>query len=405
MKDIDLSKLQVNRLKTFSLQHTGGVRLRWWQMAAGVAGLLVLYLLVFPPSVEVQTTQVVSAYPSQQFVVLNSTGYVVARRKAAVASKGTGRLEWLGVTEGSQVKEGTLIAKLESRDVEASLQNASANTAVAAASLVSANAELSDAETNFHRLQPLYKKHYVSQVMFDDARSRYSRAKASVSSAQAALQAAKANEAYAENAVEYTRIKAPFDGVVISKSANVGDIVTPMSSAADSKGAVVVMADMSTLEVNADVSESSLASVRVDQPCEIILDAFPEKRFRGQVSAIVPTVNRSSATVTTKVRILDADPRILPDMSAKVSFLSRAVNLAEEHPMPAVNPDAIAQRDDKSVVYTVGHDGKAHEVDVTLGPRLGEVQGLSGVQTGTTLVLRPAKRLHDGSSIKLAEAK
>ncbi len=125
--------------------------------------------------------------------------------------------------------------------------------------------------------------------------------------------------------VDYTQIRAPFDGVILSKSANVGDMVTPFSSAADSKGAVVSMADMSTLEVEADVSESSLAKISVGQPVEITLDALPDVRFRGRISRMVPTVDRAKATVMTKVRFDAIDPRVLPEMSAKVSFLSQDV--------------------------------------------------------------------------------
>jgi multidrug efflux pump subunit AcrA (membrane-fusion protein) len=146
-------------------------------------------------------------------------------------------------------------------------------------------------------------------------------------------------------AVDYTQIRAPFDGVIVSKAANVGDMVTPFSSATDSKGAVVSMVDMSTLEVEADVSESSLAKIRVAQPCEITLDALPDVRFRGRVSRMVPTVDRAKATVVTKVRFDAIDPRILPDMSAKVSFLAQEVTAEQQKPLLAVNPDALTTRE------------------------------------------------------------
>ena len=156
---------------------------------------------------------------------------------------------------------------------------------------------------------------------------------------------AEANARNAQVAVDYTLIRAPFDGVIVSKAANVGDMVTPFSSAADSKGAVVSMADMSTLEVEADVSESSLAKIRVGQPCEITLDALPDARFRGRISRMVPTVDRAKATVMTKVQFDAIDPRILPDMSAKVSFLTQEVTAEQQQALLAVNPDAIAARD------------------------------------------------------------
>ena len=153
-------------------------------------------------------------------------------------------------------------------------------------------------------------------------------------------------------------IRAPFDGVILSKSANVGDLVTPFSNAADSKGAVVSMADMSTLEVEADVAESSLSKVTVGQPAEILLDALPDTRFRGRISRIVPTVDRAKATVMTKVKFDAIDPRILPEMSAKVSFLSQDVTAEQQKPLVAVAADAIVQRDGRAVVFVV-RDGVA----------------------------------------------
>ncbi len=404
MNDIDLGKLRVNRDGKAAPKASGKRGLQRKHLLIGAGVLLLGYLLV-PSAAPVQTTQVVTAWPSQQYLLLNSTGYVVARRKAAVASKGTGRVEWLGVSEGDTVKEGTVVARLESRDVEATFRAAAANTAVAAAALTTAQNELEDAQRNLERFNVLFKKKLVSLLNMQDARSRHARAVASQASAKAALDAARANEEYARSGVEYTQIRAPFDGVVISRSANVGDIVTPLSSAADAKGAVVVMADMSTLEVDAEVSESSLASIKVGQPCEIVLDAFPDRRYRGEVSVVVPAVNRSSATVTTKVRILDADASILPDMSARVGFLSQAVDVANQKPVLAANPEALAGEGADSRVYVVDTEGRVREVPVKPGVQLGGVRELQGeLKAGETLVLNPGS-LRDGKRVKLAAAK
>ncbi|AXQ29253.1 efflux RND transporter periplasmic adaptor subunit [Solimonas sp. K1W22B-7] len=405
MNDIDLGKLRVNREGKATPKASGKRGLQRHHLLIGAGVLLLLYMLV-PSAAPVQTTQVVTAWPSQQYLLLNSTGYVVARRKAAVASKGTGRVEWLGVSEGDTVKQGTVVARLESRDVEATYRAAAANTAVAAAALTTAQNEREDAQRNLDRFNVLFRKKLVSLLNMQDAKSRYARAVASQASAKAAVDAAKANEEYARSGVEYTQIRAPFDGVVISRSANVGDIVTPLSSAADAKGAVVVMADMSTLEVDAEVSESSLASIKVGQPCEIVLDAFPDRRYRGQVSVVVPTVNRSSATVTTKVRILDTDPSILPDMSARVGFLSQAVDVAGQKPVTAANPDAIAGEGDDRRVYAVDGEGRVREVPVKVGVLLGGVREIQGeLKAGDMLVLKPGRGLRDGKHIKLAAAK
>ncbi len=406
MNDIDLSKLKVERQASAAPKLLQRSRWRWWHAALVVLLGVLAWRLVFPAPVLVQTTQVVSAWPSQQYLMLDATGYVVARRKAAVASKGTGRVEWLGASEGDHVKAGTVVARLESNDVSAGYQAAAANSDVAATAVGSALTELNDADVNLQRVSILYNKGLVPQVNQREAMSRFSRAKAAVTSARASLAAARANQDNARSAVDNTEIRAPFDGVVIARSANVGDIVTPLSSAADAKGAVMVMADMSTLEINADVSESSLSSIRVGQPCEITLDAFANRRFRGEVSAIVPTINRASATVTTKIRILDADAGILPDMSARVSFLSQAVSASDRQAVLAADPKAIRGGESGSEVLVVTADHTVQVRKVVLGTALGDVVALRGaLKVGDVLVLAPGESLASGDRVTVAELK
>ena len=204
-------------------------------------------------------------------------------------------------------------------------------------------------------------------------------------------------------AVDYTLIRAPFDGVILSKSANVGDMITPFSSASDSKGAVVTMADMGTLEVEADVSESSLSKVKVGQPAEIVLDALPDARFRGRISRMVPTVDRAKATVMTKVRFDELDPRVLPEMSAKVAFLTQEITPEQQKPLTAVSPDAIVQRDGRTVIFVVRGD-RAVGVPVTPGAKLGDLTAIIGeAKAGEKAVLKPAPDLVDGALVKVAQ--
>ena len=405
MKDLDLGKLKVNRdgtIRSVPNRKRLSTRNLW---LIGAALLIGIWLLL-PKVVAVQATQVVTAWPSQQYVVLNATGYVTARRKAAVAPKGTGRVEWIGVNEGDFVKAGTVVARLEALDVEASYQAAKANSAVAAAAITGSKSELDDAQRNLDRVNILFKKKLMSTVNLQEAQSRQNRANASYMSAKASLEAARANELYAQRAVDYTQMIAPFDGVVISRNASVGDIVSSLSSAADAKGAAVVIADMGSLEVDADVSESSLGSIKQGQPCEIVLDAFPDQRFRGEVSVVVPTVNRASATVTTKVKFLDPDPKVLPDMGARVAFLSQAVDSAREKPVMAVNPDALVERDGKSFVYKLGADGRVTELPVQAGAVLGGVREIAGdLKVGDSLAIGPAGKLKDQSRVTLAASK
>lgn len=406
MKDLDLGKLRIQRDAGGAVPSGARRTARplWHWLVLAVAVLFIVWLLL-PGTRAVQATQVVSAWPSQQYQVLSATGYVVARRQAAVAPKGTGRIEWLGVSEGDTVKAGDIVARMESIDVGAAYKAAIANTAVARAAVVNAQSELEDAQRNLDRIKVLFDKKLVSLLNLQDAQSRHSRGRSGHASALASLEAAKANEAQALSSVEYNVMRAPFDGVVISRAANVGDVVSSLSASADAKGAIVTIADMSTLEVDAEVSESSLAQIKTGQPCEIVLDAYPDRRYRGEVSVIVPTVNRSSATVTTKVRFLDTDASILPDMSARVAFLSQAVDSANQKSVLAASPEAVAEQDGQAQVFRVGEDGRVHAVAVQAGAMLGGVREISGgdLKVGDTLALG-TDRLSDGQRVKLTES-
>jgi len=349
----------------------------------------------------VETATVTTAYPTQNYTLLNATGYVVPQRKAAVASKAQGRLEWLGVLEGSRVKRDEIIARLESRDVEASLAQAAAQVKVSRANLELQQAELRDAEISLRRSQTLLEPKAIPQAQYDSDLARYNKAKASVSSAAASIASAEANARAAQVAVDQTVIRAPFDGVVLTKQANVGDNITPFSQASDTKGAVVTLADMDTLEVEADVAESNIARITLNQPCELLLDALPDTRFAGQVSRIVPTVDRSKATVLVKVRFVDRDARVLPDMSAKIAFLSRAAPAEDRKPVTAVQPAAVVTRDGKQVVFVV-RDGRVAEVPVTAGPKVGDLVSVQGVKAGDVVVLAPGDKLSDGAKVSVA---
>jgi RND family efflux transporter MFP subunit len=401
MAATDIGRLKIDRGSAAPRRRW---RVRWWMVAILLVLVVGIARLVMPHPIAVQTASVVTRYPAQQVTVMTASGYVVAQRKAAVATKATGRLEELRVQEGSRVKEGDLLARIDDRDVKAQLAAAQANVGVARAAIAGAEADQKNAAIELTRNQDLVAQHYVSTSALDAAVSRNDRAIAATNNARAALAAAIANANNAKVAVDFTEIRAPFDGVVVTKSANVGDIVTPFSSAVDSKGAVVNMADLSTLEVEADVSEGSLSKIKVDQPCEILLDALPDTRFSGSVSRIVPTVDRAKATVTTKVRFDHLDDRILPDMSAKVSFLSAKVDEAANKPSIAVSPDAVVQRDGKATVYRLKTDGDrttAEALVVTTGAAYPDaVEITSGnLKSGDKLVVKPDEKIVNGTLV------
>ncbi len=374
-----------------------------------VVSLVVLVFLgllyragVLAPSVTVQAATVTLVYPSQTFTLLNASGYVVAQRKSAISTKVTGRLTWLGVEEGSRVRVGQVIAKLENDDVTASRAQAAANVSAARFNLDQAKAELADATLGINRARGLVSRGSISQADHDTALARYKKADAGVKAAEATVTSGEAALRGAEVAVEYTFIRAPFNAVVLTKSADVGDIVTPIGAAANAKAAVVTVADMGSLKVEADVSEANLELVRVGQPCEIQLDALPESRFRGRVHMIVPTADRSKATVMVKVGFVDEDGRILPEMSAKVAFLSRPPTAAEENPRTAVARYAVVSRNNRAVVFVI-RQGRAVETPVTVGGALSDmVEVRAGVKAGEQVVVNPPGRLRGGSRVSVA---
>jgi RND family efflux transporter MFP subunit len=404
VKPDDLSRLKIDRAAGASPR--GRRRSRW--LRSGVAGIIVIGIAGWLASryaapVHVEAATVAATYPTQAYTLLNAAGYVVPDRKAALSSKASGRLEWLGVREGSHVKANQIVARLESKDVRATLEQASAQVALAEANLQQGLAELRDAEANFRRSQELLGKKFISEAQHSTDLARVDKARAAVASQRAAVNSARANREAAEVAVEQTLIRAPFDAIVLTKNADVGDNITPLSSAAGAKGAVVTVADMDTLEVEADVAESSIGKIAVNQPCEVQLDALPDIRLAAAVSRIVPTVDRSKATVLVKVRFIDKDSRVLPDMSAKVAFLERPPAAEDKKPVPALQARAIVEREGRKVAFAI-RDGRAHRVEVDTGRKLGDLVELrSGLQPGERVVLEPGEKLRDGASVAVTK--
>jgi len=400
----DLSKLKIDKTLKTRLP-LSRIRLKYLVIALSIIVITgILYSTgMLTPAVSVEVVSVSQIYPSQTFTLLNASGYVVAQRKAAVASKITGRLDSLLVSEGSRVKKGQIIARLENEDAVAAREQAKANLNTAKANLEQARAEFKEATLTFERNKRLIVSGSISQVEYDNSEIRFGRAKASIDSAKAAIKASIAALRGSTVAEEYALIKAPFDAVVLTKNADIGDIVTPLGAAANAKAAVVTIADMSSLEVEADVSESNLSLIKLQQPCLIQLDALPESRFNGIVKTIVPTADRTKASIMVKVGFVDNDPRILPEMSAKVAFLSRPVKQEEMKSRTAVGKTALVNRQGKNVAFVVTGN-EAVETTVQIGEEFGDmIEILSGLKSGDKIVLKPLEKLKTGSKIKIAE--
>jgi RND family efflux transporter MFP subunit len=405
MSGEDIAKLKIEKSEKI-------VKPRRYQKKPFIIAAVMLLLLgtaglyfrgVIAPAISVDVTTISQVYPAQSISTLNASGYIVAQRKAAVASKVTGRLVALMVEEGSTVREGQVIARMENVDVTAARDQAAANLNTVRATLEQAKAERDMALLEYARYRKLFESNFVAKSDYDVAATRYRRALEGVKGAEAGVRAGSAALRNTEASLDYTLVRAPFDAVVLTKNADVGDIVTPMGSAANAKAAVVTIADMKSLQVEADVSETSIASLRVGQPCDIQLDALPDMRFQGEIYTIVPTVDRSKATVLVKVRFLDKDPRMLPDMSAKVSFLSRRLAPEELKPRLAVNQSALMSRGNKTFVFLL-QGNRVREISVQIGLKLGDMTEIvSGLKPGDRAVIKPSQRLKDGSRIKIAE--
>lgn len=405
----DLNALRINRgtEKFTPSSNNGGSKKRLWYILAVVAVLAIAIFFgrgLLSSPIEVKIGVVQNVYPSQANSVLTASGYVVASRKAAVGSKGTGRLVYLSVEEGSHVKEGQIIGRLEASDVEASHAQAEASLEAAKATLESSRAALVNADSVLHRTQVLFRQSVFSSADLVSAEAAYKQALALVNNNAANVHLAERGVQAAAVQVEFTNIRAPFEGTVLTKDADIGDIITPFGAAAGSKADIVTLADMNSLDAEVDVSETNIANVRVGQPCEIMVDAIADKRYKGKVHMIVPTADRAKGTVMTKVDFLDRDERVLPEMSLKVLFLKdSAAATGSNTPKLTVPASAVVTRGGKKIVYLLKEE-KVTETEVTLGEASGSgIAVISGVRDGDKVVLSPEESLKNGMKVKIKE--
>jgi len=407
---IDMSTDPLNKLTIDKTRQRSNASVRHTRSRKAIIAVIVIAIVVAATlfyrgrSVVIETTSVSLFFPTQSFTILNSNGYVVAQRKAAVASKITGRLEWIGVEEGNKVTGGQIIARLESKDLEAVVRQAEAALQNFKATLDQVKTELADAKQNFRRQKDLLEQGIVSQAEYDSADARFKRATAATAGAEAGIRSASAALQGAKVNLDYSLIRAPFDAVVLTKSADVGDIITPLGAAANAKASVFTIADLGSLQVEADVSESNLSQVRKGQPCEVTLDALPGSRYRAVVHTIVPTADRSKASVMVKIRFLELDERIFPEMSAKVAFLEREALPEDKKARIVVNPAAIVNHDGREGVYLVKAD-RVVFTTITRGLKLGDLVEVGGLKSGDKVALRPLDKLKDGARISLPEKK
>ena len=391
-------------LASLKIDRTRPQRSLWrWPLLLLVPGLLFLGFLYLARAraafgaAEVETVRASLAQleaASAGSPILTASGYVVARRKAVVSAKIQGRLSDLRVEEGSVVREGETIARLESIDYEAAVNRAQA-------AVQRAEADLAEYVRQLKLSEDLTAQKIVAVDQRDAAASR-------VKIAEAALAQAQADLAYAEAQLQNTFIRAPFGGVVVKKMAEIGESVAPIPPGVNistSSGAIVALADLATLEVEADVAEANVAKVGNGQPAEVTVEAIPEKRYKAVLRQVIPTADRTKATVMVKVTILDKDKDLKPEMSAKVTFLEpekkEATPAAAAAPVVLVPRESVVSRDGKPTVFLV-REGKAQARAVVLGTeRKGQVIVNEGLSGGETLVARPKDDLRDGAPVRV----
>jgi RND family efflux transporter MFP subunit len=402
----DLSRLRIDR----NAPSRGP--LRALKLSVGLAGVAVLFVagafwwLRGGGAIDVGVVRAeVIGGGTTEAVGITANGYVVARTKASVSSKISGRLAFLGVSEGSFVRKGEVMARLENQDYRATLAQTEAELLRAQASLREAGAVRDQLRRDVTRAEDLLAKNLSSEQTAEDLRAQLAAADARVDVQAAQVKAAEATVGVAQANLENTLIRAPFTGTVLRKDAEVGEVVAPVATGGGfTRGAVVTMADLETLEVEVDVNEAYIAQIRDDQPTRIILDAYPGLAFNGSVRQIIPTADRQRATVQVKVSILDEDPRILPEMGARVEFLepSDTSASADSQPMRIFVPaDAVRSVGGETIVWVV-RNGTVSPATVDAGPVSGGRREIrSGLSGGEQIVVDPPDNLETGARVNV----
>lgn len=368
--------------------------------AAYTLGLPYLESAVF--KTEVDVTEVITMSPAQASVELTSTGYVIPQTLSAVACKVMGKVKAQRVRQGSQVKAGDVLLEIDPTDQKASIAAAQSQAAAARARIQTAKASVAEIEVQSKRALMLAQEGIGPKGAADDLQARAASLKEQVKASEAEAKAQDALVSALRVNLESYTVLAPISGTVVNKPPEIGEFVGPQPAGVAIDMGGVQIADFSTLMVETDVPETRLAQVKMGGPAEIVLDAFPTKRYRGKAVEVTPTVNRTKATVTIKVAFVDEKDGVLPEMAARVSFLTGELDkeAMKAPPKTIVPSTAVVERQGAKVVFRL-EDGVARLTPVTLGPVFGtgfEVQ--SGVNSGTKLVNNPPPNLADGQKIK-----
>lgn len=383
-------------------------RPRWpWVLGGLILVVALLALFTRPATVQVATVRAGGGTPAEEGgALLTANGYVEARHAASVAARTTGRLAEVFVEEGDSVSAGQVVARLIDDDQRVLLLQAEANVGLAKARLEQAKANAIEAARRAERRAALLDQKVESAEEAEAAATAAATARAEQAAAEAGLRVAEANREAARLELDKTKITAPFAGVVLRKDAEIGEIVGPiMTSNTARAGAVVTIADLGTLEVGVDVNESYIARLAVGGPADIVLDAHPELHFPAAIRTIYPSADRDRATIPVRVAFSEPDPRIRPDLGAKVSFLERPVagGIRVIPKTLRVPRAALRERGGETIVWVL-REGKLRANLVTLGEGAGdEVAVLSGLSEGDQVLLGGLRAPRDGQRVRVAQ--
>ncbi|HKQ64565.1 MAG TPA: efflux RND transporter periplasmic adaptor subunit [Methylomirabilota bacterium] len=364
----------------------------------GAAGLF-FALRERAPEVEVAT---VRADKGGRAALLNASGYVTPRQRATIAAKITARVNEIYVDEGMQVEPGQVLAKLDDSDARARLISAQAERAATAATLGDLHVNLENAERELKRIEALWDKQLVAEQNRDQAKMAVDSFKARIVLAREQVSAGEARVKVAQQDLDNCTVRAPFGGIVVSKDAQRGEMVSPVSAGGGfTRTGIATIVDMASLEIEVDVNESYIARVKTGQPVSAVLDAYPDWQIPAKVRTVIPTADRQKATVKVRATFDRLDPRILPDMGVKVTFLGEERSVAEGAGRVLVSRAALVDEGGTTAVF-VHRDGRVERRAVRLGQVRGnEHEVVAGLSDGDQVVTTGAKQLRDGQSVRV----
>jgi len=336
--------------------------------------------------------------------VLNASGYVTARRRATVSSKVTGKVLEVFVEEGKPVHKGQVLARLDDSQMRAALAVAEAQLATARRGAAEDEARLNEAQLTLARREQLVKEQVISKAELDSARAEVDSLKARIAVAEQQIKVSESLVNQRRTDLADMEVRAPFDGVVISKDAQPGEMISPVSAGGGfTRTGVATIVDMTSLEIEVDVNESYINRVRSGMPIEAVLDAYPDWRIPAHVIATIPSADRQKATVKVRIGFEQLDPRILPDMGVKVSFLNErpAAESAASKARILVPTTAVRKVDGRAIVFVM-RDDRVERRAVSVGTVTGDqTEVVSGVSAGERVVVEGPQTLKDGDKVKV----